>query len=1108
MSDTTLQYKASLDGSGLASGAAQINSHLHQMGINTNTASANLGGLGTLLGTMANPLTLVALGITAIGGALVGSAQAAAAWETSMTGVAKTTGLAGPELEKLSQDLLQMSTAVPLAASELASIAAVGGSLGIAGDQLAGFTEVAAQMGVGFEMPADQAATAGAKILNAFGKEMSVDNLRSLGSVVNTMGDSFAATEPQVLEFLNRASFLNSTMGQSIPQVAALGTTLISTGLEAEVAATGIKSMLNMLTSETSKTGGMDNWAKLMGTSVDELKQNVATDLNSTLIETANKIAAIEDPVSRFQAAVQAAGSEGAPALLKLAGQQDNYTKALGMTNSEWEKASSLQKTFDAQAGTVNSQWTMFTNTLTMAATQLGTGMLPYLAEAIGFMTDLAKVGMKVAEVVGSWNLGEKIGNVVSNIPGVSALSEGAGSIWGDVKDWAGIGTEHAEQLAKEIEESDKLQKAGAEGLQAGIDAGVLKDPAKKAAQEFSKEFVAEFKAAQADREIAKILANAGKVSAQEVDESLRTFDYLGEQFALKITSHAGAAIGDWFSYSLKAGDTVLAQDLGTSGYIDPLAAFEMATGMPAPREGTEAYYRLLGDNIKAEQAKLQTQLKTFDYAGIAEPLKSRMENEGNVIAKTGSDTAISSYQKMLDMMKNPMIDELGAFFDEIAVSSKERPLAASEYQLFGENYKAQLYSSITELKPYLETLMKDLGSDAANAFSDNSFSNKEKEDLLGMKPWLDELKIKSPEEFAKAGGDSWIQFMQAIEDGASSSELYDLAKQLGLTMAGGVEDGLNLFGDKINPTKIAAQDLINTLTSGKVANFSKFALNVFQPEMMKEAQTYLTEWNTGVNLAMESAELYADQLAYTVVMNSELFTPEQITAAYDYKMQLYDAGKFLDIMGSKTEEAKTKLKEFKASTEDFGSVFANWQEGPDSGVFREGYIGASYGDNFDKYLQKKTNEVNQMKEAQERLNAASQGRYLESGYTDAAAQDQTKTIIWKIEGEQAMTFVDTMVEKVDHMVSILDPMSVTISANSTAMGSTQSSLAGSASMSVYLSPNSIFNAKREMNSLVNWIEALTPEIHARVIVDVNSQEVLNSVETAISRVLQGVRVR
>ena len=47
------------------------------------------------------------------------------------------------------------------------------------------------------------------------------------------MGDSFAATEPQVLDFLSRASFLNTT-SLTIPQIAALGTVLISTGLDAD----------------------------------------------------------------------------------------------------------------------------------------------------------------------------------------------------------------------------------------------------------------------------------------------------------------------------------------------------------------------------------------------------------------------------------------------------------------------------------------------------------------------------------------------------------------------------------------------------------------------------------------------------------------------------------------------------------------------------------------------------------------------------------------------------------------------------------------------------------------------------------------------------------
>jgi len=864
-------YKASLDGSGFASGAAQINSHLHQMGINTSAASANLGGLGTLLGTMANPLTAVALGITAVGGALVGSAQAAAAWESSMTGVAKTTGLAGPELEKLSQDLLQMSTTVPLAASELASIAAAGGSLGIAKDQLAGFTEVAAQMGVGFEMGADQAATAGAKILNAFGKEMSVDNFRSLGSVVNTMGDAFAATEPQVLDFLNRASFLNSTMGQSIPQVAALGTTLISTGLEAEVAATGIKSMLNMLTSETSKTGGMNNWAKLMGTSVEELKTMVATDLNSTLIETANKIAAIEDPVERFQAAVQSAGSEGAPALLKLAGQQDNYAKALGMTNSEWEKANSLQKTFDAQAGTVNSQWTMFTNTLQLAATQLGTGMLPALGQALGFMTDLAKVAIKVGETLADLGAGDVLDTIWKLTPaGMLANSETAQSVWGDIKEWAGIGTEHAEQMAKEIEESDKLQKAGAEGLQAGIDAGVLKDPAKKAAQEFSKEFVAEFELAQADREIANILADsANGMTAQDTDEALRTFDYLGEQFALNIRAHTGAAIGDWYTYSLKAGDTSLVNDQIGTGYIDPLAAFEMATGLPAPAKGTEAYYRLLGDNIAAEKAKLQAQLKDpFDYSGIGSDLLPRMENEGAVIGKIGSDRAKDAYIAFLDNFREPAVEKLSDVLHEIEVLATERPLAASEYQLFGENYKDRLYASITDMKPYLKGLFGDLGETGTNAFSDRFFSDAEKQDLLGMKPWLEYLQQKSPEEFAKAGGDSWLKFIDAIEAGASSAELEKMFGDMG------VKSG-KAFTDAITGATLGmgeTRTLVDILGGDRseITDLIEWRKNTFQPALQmdfdliyKQAQSYYADdvelMRNWFDEKIEYAEKYSD---------------------------------------------------------------------------------------------------------------------------------------------------------------------------------------------------------------------------------------------------------
>lgn len=488
MSDT-LRWATELDASGFASGAQRVNSSLGEMGFRTSAATMNLGGLGTMIGSLANPMTLAAGAAMALGAALTGSVQAAAAWQSSMSGVSKTTGLTGQDLSVLSKELLEMSTRMPAAASEIANVAQVAGSLGIAAQDIASFTEVAIQMGVGFEMSAEQAATSGAKILTAFKLDTTAENMEKLGSVVNAMGDSFAATEPQVLDFLNRASFLNTTMGQTIPQIAALGTVLISTGLDADVAATGLKSFLNMATSVRSKTGGMDNWAALLNTSVEELKANLAGDFNQTLIDTANAIAAISDPVERFQKAVALAGTEGAPTLLKLAGQQENLAKALGLTNAEWENATSLQKTYDAQASTMNSQLQIFWNTLNMAGVELGTVFLPYVTSAIQFMNDLVKISIKVGEEI--YKAFQPIADLFEE--GGSGPS-GFGMAWDAMKDWAGIGKEHADQMAKEIEENERLQKAGAEAIQVGIDKGIFKDAGTAAGGEVGEAMTEEMK--------------------------------------------------------------------------------------------------------------------------------------------------------------------------------------------------------------------------------------------------------------------------------------------------------------------------------------------------------------------------------------------------------------------------------------------------------------------------------------------------------------------------------------------------------------------------------------------------------------------------------------
>ena len=902
----TLKWATDLDASGFASGAQRVNSALGQMGMRTQAATMDLGALGTVLNVLANPMTGVALAGMAVGAALAGSVQAAAAWQSSMAGVSKTTGLAGPELAALSKELLDLSTNMPVAASELASIAQAGGSLGIAKEELAGFTEVAAQMGVGFEMAADKAATSGAKILNAFGQEMNTENLRSLGSVVNAMGDSFAATEPQVLDFLNRASFLNATMGQNIQQVAALGTTLISAGMDAEVAATGIKSALNMLTSETSKKGGMDNWAKLMGVSVDELKEKIETDLNSVLIETANQIAAIEDPVERFQAAVAAAGTEGAPAILKLAGQQENYAKALGMTNDEWEKANSLQKTFDAQASTANSQWQMFLNTLNMAAVELGTVMLPAISEALAFMSDLVKVSIRVGEEL--YNIGVKAWDALAPLrefwkyTPTGVASNLGGQVWGAIKDWAGIGEKHAEQMAKEISENENLQKAGEEAIRAGQDAGVFAaGEAGKAAGNEAGDAYAEAMTAALSRQSAGVSLAQAKMYEEGIaalkaagfsgvlitgtgdayeKQIVREFDYLGKRIKFIAKEEIGEyKMGDFYQYKFKVDGAIFDTGRLRNRHLTPVEAFELATGLPAPEEGTAAYYRLMGDEISAAKLELQNEISGVnlweDFSSEASLLKFETDNK-EAFDKVSDIVETHLYRAARDIEQNgPVVADL---------------LGSSMGMAAGQVDPATLDESLQNVL----NALADPGS-VDTAILETSLAHLMGASLISAS---DSEEIKAAATVAAEG------YMSALFGALSSA------------------------GEKRTLAEIIA-------SGGEgVADVTAWMANEYQPGLMGEMESMNKLWDSGLTANRKIVEEDLKLLQDTFENHSNWFEDWQADLIAIYEEGDITTDQFLDMWDEYAkkadEKAATALDEIKSANAMFYGEFlsdnASWQ--------------------------------------------------------------------------------------------------------------------------------------------------------------------------------------
>lgn len=61
------------------------------------------------------------------------------------------------QLKEMESQILSMTHKIPMAATELAKIAASGGQLGVARQDIAQFTETIAKMSVAFDMSAEQA---------------------------------------------------------------------------------------------------------------------------------------------------------------------------------------------------------------------------------------------------------------------------------------------------------------------------------------------------------------------------------------------------------------------------------------------------------------------------------------------------------------------------------------------------------------------------------------------------------------------------------------------------------------------------------------------------------------------------------------------------------------------------------------------------------------------------------------------------------------------------------------------------------------------------------------------------------------------------------------
>lgn len=319
-----------------------------------------------------------AAGFYALKTAIGSPIKAAMDFESAMADVRKVVDFGSEAgFEAFKNELIALSKVVPVSVNGLAQIAAAAGQAGIAGADLIKFTKAAAQIGVAFDISADEAGDAMAKLMTGLG--MTIDEATLLTDAMNHLSNAQASSASEILDVVRRVGAQAKLYGFTAEQTAAFASAMISAGAESEVAATSFRNMGMALTRGSSATKRQKDAFKDLGLSATDVAKRMQEDAVGTTIDVLKRIAALP---KELQGAISSDlfGNE-ARALGPLLTNLDLVTDSIGLVAKESDYAGSAIKEFEVRSKTFANAVEIFNNRLTALKITIGNALIPALTD-------------------------------------------------------------------------------------------------------------------------------------------------------------------------------------------------------------------------------------------------------------------------------------------------------------------------------------------------------------------------------------------------------------------------------------------------------------------------------------------------------------------------------------------------------------------------------------------------------------------------------------------------------------------------------------------------------------------------------------------------------
>lgn len=322
--------------------------------------------------------------------------QAYATLDDAMSAVQKTTGMTREEVEALHNSLKNIDTRT--STEELLKIAEIGGRLGLAKEDIEAFTrsvDVAnVALGDSFAGGAEEIATVLGKIRGAFKttKEMDIESaFNSIGSALNSVGASSAATEGNVAQFTQRIGALPEAMKPSIQETIGLGAAFENASINAEVASTAYGQLM------TKAAANIEKFAEVMGRPVDEIRELLNTNPVEFMLQFSESMKGV--PADQLGSKLKdlklnAVGVQ--EAIGAMSGQTDEFRRILSVSSEEFANGTSMMEEFGTVNNNAAAQLEKAKKAVEDAKSALGEELMPVITQ----ITQSSATGLKIAKEV------------------------------------------------------------------------------------------------------------------------------------------------------------------------------------------------------------------------------------------------------------------------------------------------------------------------------------------------------------------------------------------------------------------------------------------------------------------------------------------------------------------------------------------------------------------------------------------------------------------------------------------------------------------------------------------------------------------------------------